>query len=374
MELVVKKLDLMQSAGIRWRRPNLNWRKYEANPSLYDEAILEANKRGICLAVMICGWYAVVPGIHYRDANEKRSLEAYRSFLTSVIERYDGDGIDDAPGSPLVRFYQIGNEINGQRHFWRRSDGKPGPASEYVKILKTSYETIKARNPEIQVILGSLGAEDRGNYLRELLDAGAGNYFDVLDFHIYHPYEDFYRIVVEEGRVGRFVRLMAEYGIKRPIWVTETAEPSGGKKRFSELTQASNLVKRNVILMSEGVDKVFTHLFDTRPGRKHGREAHRGLLHHNTTPKLALQAYTVMTEKVHNCQSVRMASQGATKIATCQLSRDKEVYVMWGRNGTTVNLGAGKTRITDIYGKERIANAAAIPLQEIPIFVERVAE
>jgi hypothetical protein len=290
------------------------------------------------------------------------------------VERYDGDGIDDAPGSPLVRFYQIGNEINGQRHFWRRTDGKPGLASEYVEILKASYEIIKRKNPEIQVILGSLGAEDRGDYLRELLEAGAGEYFDVLDFHIYHPYEDFYRIVVEEERVGRFVRLMAEYGIERPIWVTEIAEPSGGKKGFSELTQASNLVKRNVVLMSKGVDKVFTHLFDTRPGRKSGREAHRGLLHYDTTPKLAMRAYTVMTRKIGCCKSVRMDSRGAAKIVTCQLSRGEEVYVMWGKGNSTVKLGTGRIRITDISGNEAIGDAEAIPLKESPIFVEKLAK
>ena len=372
IDSVVKKLDLVHSAGIRWRRPNLNWRKYEANPSLYDQAILEANKRGICLAMMIAGWYAVVPGINYQDIKEKRSLEAYKAFVAAVVERYDGDGIDDAPGSPLVRFYQIGNEINGQKHFWRRRDGKPGPASEYVKVLKISYETIKAKNPEIQVILGSLGAEDRGNYLRKLLDAGAGKYFDVLDFHIYHPYKDFYRIIVEEDRVGRFIRLLAKYGIKKPIWVTETAEPSGGKKQFSELTQATNLLKRNVILMAMGVEKVFTHLFNTRPGQKSGREAHRGLLHYDTTPKLAFQAYKVMTRKIDYCQSVSMASHGAAEIATCRFSKDREVYVMWGKSGSTVNLGTGKIRVTDIYGKETIGDAEAVRLTEVPIFVEKV--
>lgn len=371
MGSVVKKLDLIQSAGIRWRRPNLNWRKYEANPSLYDQAILEANKRGICLAMMICGWYAVVPGIRYQDMKEKRSLEAYRSFLAQVVERYDGDGVDDAPGSPLVRFYQIGNEINGQKHFWRRRDGRPGPASEYVKVLKISYETIKAKNPEVQVILGSFGAEDRGNYLRELLDAGAGKYFDILDFHIYHPYEDFYRIIVEGDRVGRFTRLLGKYGIQKPIWVTETAEPSGGKRRFSELSQAANLVKRHVILTAMGVEKVFTHLFDTRPGRKSGREAHRGLLYYDGNPKPAFQAYTVMTRKMDHCQSVRLVSQGATKIATCHLSKDGKVYVMWGKRGSTVNLGTGTIIKTDIYGKETTGEAKAVPLTEVPIFVKK---
>jgi hypothetical protein len=69
-----------------------------------------------------------------------------------------------------------------------------------------------------------------------------------------------------------------------------------------------------------------------------------------------------------------MAAEGDTKIATCQFSKDKEVYVMWGENDTTVNFGTGKIQITDIYGNETIGHAQAIPLKEVPIFVERVAK
>jgi len=366
---VTKKLDLMYSAGIYWRRPNLNWRKYEKNPSFYDQAILEANKRSICLAMMIDGWYGILPG---QDIKEKKDLEAYKAFLSSVVERYDGDGINDAPGAPVVKFYQIGNEIGGQKHFWHRKDGKAGSALDYVKLLKVSYEVIQAKNPEIKVILGSLGAEDRRNYLQKVLDAGGGSYFDILDFHIYHTYQDFYCIIVEEGRVAEFKKLLEKYGFKKPIWVTETAESSVGNKEINQLNQAANLVKRNVILLSMGVEKVFTHLFDKRPGRKSGKEAHRGLLHYDITPKTAFHAYKIMTKKINHCRSLSFISRGVVKVVTCQFPEDNEVFITWCKNSDTVNLGNGEIRITDIYGKETIGENGAVWLTEVPIFIEKI--
>lgn len=45
------------------------------------------------------------------------NIEAYKQFLRKVIERYNGDGKDDAPGSPVVKYWQIENEVDN-KIFW----------------------------------------------------------------------------------------------------------------------------------------------------------------------------------------------------------------------------------------------------------------
>lgn len=68
---------------------------------------------------------------------------AYEKWLTSVIERYDGDGKDDMPGlrAPIVH-YEIGVEY---------SSYVPEPSSEYVPFLIRSYTIAHAAFPKVQI-------------------------------------------------------------------------------------------------------------------------------------------------------------------------------------------------------------------------------
>ncbi|MER3513885.1 MAG: hypothetical protein C4310_05410, partial [Chloroflexota bacterium] len=100
----------MRQAGIRWLRTTINWAEIEPSPlppSQYnwptaDGRITTLVQAGFSPILTLSGnpsWAAALPGgpvTNTRDLVE---------FMSALVERYDGDGLDDAPGSPVVRYW-----------------------------------------------------------------------------------------------------------------------------------------------------------------------------------------------------------------------------------------------------------------------------
>ncbi|NJN17051.1 MAG: hypothetical protein HC822_12655 [Oscillochloris sp.] len=61
----------------------------------------------------------------------------FATYVRTVVERYDGDGVDDAPGSPRVAVWQIWNEPNAWETW-------PGTPAEYAAILEAGYAAAKS--------------------------------------------------------------------------------------------------------------------------------------------------------------------------------------------------------------------------------------
>lgn len=75
-------------------------------------------------------------------------LDDYAAFVTALVERYDHDGVDDMPGLLYpIHEYGIEREFTG---FW------PGTADEYVRLLRISYASVKAADPQANVLLVAL--------------------------------------------------------------------------------------------------------------------------------------------------------------------------------------------------------------------------
>src|SRR5205085_2459864 len=108
------------------------------------------------------------PVDHYRPLN----INDWLTYVRNVVERYDGDGLDDAPGSPRMAYWEVWNEENIAL-FWPT---KPD-AAEYSALLKATAQTIRAADPNAKVVLGGLANADSG-YLQALYDLGGAPDFD----------------------------------------------------------------------------------------------------------------------------------------------------------------------------------------------------
>lgn len=130
-------------------------------------------------------------------------LDDYVNWVTSIVERYDADGVDDMPGliNP-VRYYEIGVEF---------SSYEPEPVDEYIHILEISYKAAHSAYPDVLIahvaflttpaLFESLEPsqyeaafsqlQDKSHSLgdmRAILDRP--DLFDVLNIHsLGHPYE-----------------------------------------------------------------------------------------------------------------------------------------------------------------------------------------
>ncbi len=249
---------------------------------------------------------------------------AYISFLRTMVERYDGDGIDDAPGSPVVKAWQVENEVDGA--FWDDT------AERYATLLIKSYQTIKEANPEAKVVLaGSAGPTewDSNGFYQEILDRlaskGQGKqFFDVVDIHWYGNAWEYRLFKGYEfaALVSTVIRpLLEDHGyVDVPIWITETATYGGVDVKDQlgnllpaqdERVQASELVRRFIYFLGGGAEKVYWYkMIETHHssgvGIPNDYFENTGLINNpdndgDDSKKLAFYSYKLLVQKTEGC-------------------------------------------------------------------------
>ena len=158
-------------------------------------------------------------------------MEAYKEFLRRLVERYDGDGLEDMSGLRYpIKYWEIGNEPDGAYDPEVGGLFFQGSTEDYFEILKISYITIKEADPAAKVLIAalpSLGFRGKGKLPiwarpdfvpEELFELGAADYFDIMNVHSF-------------GRASELKNFLWSYGAgDKPIWVTEP----GGFRTFRE--------------------------------------------------------------------------------------------------------------------------------------------
>jgi hypothetical protein len=228
-------------SGASWLRVPIYWKNIQlvdSDPPVYNwssaDAALAAAKKDmgefniIATFETIPDWAVDTMINPPGELVRTDKLDALAVFLAAAVERYDGDGIDDAPGSPRIINWEITNEpdasINNAK--W----GNYGSA--YAHMLSVIYPTMKAANPETRVLFGGIAYDwfvDQGgnfnrDFLTDVLAAGGGNYFDVMNFHAYPVYASNWTSgngpgLLEKSQAVRSV--LANYGHSKPLIITE---------------------------------------------------------------------------------------------------------------------------------------------------------
>jgi photosystem II stability/assembly factor-like uncharacterized protein len=147
------------------------------------------------------------------------NVEAYANFVRRVTERYE----DRLAG--II----IWNEPNTALEW---ANQPPDPAA-YVALLEAAYDSAKAVNPDLAVLLAGLAfTEGDGTnlndltYLEQLYEAGGGTYFDILAAHAYGfgqlPADPPAPDRLNFRRLELHRQIMAANGDEdKPVWVTE---------------------------------------------------------------------------------------------------------------------------------------------------------
>ncbi len=225
-------------SGATWVRNEIAWKSVEpkdVSPAVYDwttvdSAVETARQGGFNLLITINvnpEWAAT----YLQGPIDKVPLTRFASFVGALVERYDGDGIDDAPGSPKVEHWEFYNEPDaGSLH----NDNRWGDfGKEYAQMLAAVYPVVKAANPNAKVLLGGIAYdwfEDQdGPFVREFLDDvlknGGGQYIDIMNFHQYPPFAVNWGAPNGPGLVEKTQAIrakLADYGLEKPLVVSES--------------------------------------------------------------------------------------------------------------------------------------------------------
>lgn len=300
---LVALADLARGGGVQWTREELPWDLIEPRDdqfsTVYDEGLRLAADKGFGIVGMLLttpAW-ARDPACAGSYWCPPADVAEFAEFAGWMAERYDGDGRDDAPGSPRVAAWQIWNEPNDTALWPAVGGGEAGRRLRYGQMLVAAYAAIKAADPTATVVIGGTyiydgscagGVCDGFNFLNA--EGGvfrqvpaARQAFDVFAVHPYIPTDQpdaptIPRVITLEGRLRTARAWLDDPSVGRPdapIWVTELgwctapgACPGGAA--VSEAQQATYLARSLVIAQHAGVAHLswfqFEDAFDD-PGR-----------------------------------------------------------------------------------------------------------
>lgn len=343
---------LTKDIGVKWAREYILWSIVEPVQGAYqwdryDALFLDYHNLGITVIALLGGnpsWAAPKPYGPVYPAYQ----EDFKRFVSALVERYDGDGMNDAPGSPVVRFFEFFNEpdLNTEEfgyasELWGLWGGK---GAEYAAMLKSVYAPIKSANPEARVVFGGLALEDIGkdskgnpifdpNFLDSVLSAGGGEHFDVMNFHYYSPFASVWSVWGADvlGKTNYVRNKLSSYGITKPIFITEAGEWS--KANRSEELQARYVVKLFARGLAGDIKSVIWYIFEDYDCSPSATDGTRGLLRCDGTEKPSYQVYRTTSNLLGDAAYVgKVPDAGEGYI----FSREgvEYIYVLWDDAGT----------------------------------------
>jgi hypothetical protein len=179
----------VQKLGMNWIKQQVRWEHIEPAPgefnwALIDGVIDEADRAGVYVML------SVVTAPEWTRTNSGGGTHGppddyneFGRFIGQLVDRYINK----------IHAIEVWNEQNLDRE-WRSPNGLN--AADYVRLLKITYDQIKARDPNIIVISGALSptggwvesdgrvtAVDDFVYFQELLNAGLLDYAECVGAH-----------------------------------------------------------------------------------------------------------------------------------------------------------------------------------------------
>lgn len=315
-----------------------------------------------------------------------------------------------------IKYWEVGNEPDMSG---------PGPRP-YAALLKATYRAIKDECPECQVVLGGLAfgttfsdgeeitpSSPGPRFLNELLEAGAGGFFDILAFHFPGGAQDYVKLT---HSLGVFKKVLRDKGVpEKPVWITEMSTYDGtpaplflnGKRSVfkpqTEAEQAAGLIKMYVFGIRSGVKKMFWNLMVERHGFggvADGYYDNVGLVHNPKNDgkygkKLAYYAFKKMTEVLDGADWDSMAPviEGDGVYVYRVNRRARPVYVAWaeGHSAKQVKISfagkqakltygvpkdepgrANKMELFEVRYQKPSEGSLSVEARYVPVFIEAV--
>lgn len=312
------------------------------------------------------------PGF-FTTKGEPCDMEGYKSFVIKLVERYDGDGIDDMPGLTVpIKHWEVMNEPEfntGMLVFFQ------GDATDYFEILKVTHEAVKYADPEAYIVQGGMAGmmEIDINFWQEVFDLGGAEYLDIMNMHsIGHG---------EHLNIPAFKQFLARNGLQdKPFWVTEVQfQQSHQTQNYTNEDFAKILARSYIFALANGVDKLFYVNIKMPPifgGGEPPFDERSALIEDNGEKSALFQAHLTVASMLGelgegDTVEIIRESVGSWHIEEGQYKfviQGRTVYALWGSGSPPAEI-TGEVRVIDVTGAERVTDAASLRLSDSPIFV-----
>ncbi|MBT6690683.1 hypothetical protein HN903_01200 [archaeon] len=325
------------------------------------------------------------------------NITAYKEDLADLIEGIDNDGIDDYEGLEYkVKYIQLGNEPFWQwfgsppssiKHISRlvewRDDNWDNVTEDFGKYIQVSYETIKAADPEMTVVLGAIvgnASSPKSKYVKEMLD-DYSDYYDVIDVHYYGNSSEI------ESELDAVESILPS---GKPIWSLEIGGPMQKDDPFDTPEEyemhAEEVVKMQTIFFNWGAEKSFWSSLIPTVGWSQSF-LNTALLEGEEKSFARKPAYyteKLFVEKTNYFKSVTKINF-AESLYEFEFEDKDPVFVLWSEEGEkNVDLTSIVdtdevlvTHIITVYDEEvaetEVVSASSVSVSETPVFVEEAS-
>lgn len=327
----------------------------------WDQAALPDSSSEMCQRLMTQDFFYMA----YGGALDRfQDMEALQTWLGLAVERYDGDGLDDAPGLSIpVKVWQVHNEPEGDQCGNYRGD-----EAAYVELMARSYATIKAACPDCQVMNGGAGirmwesGKQGSDFWANFAALGGAAYVDIIAVHYNDGKHGGYS---EANLIAQIESLQALLGPEKPLWLTEfgamvenpnrPAPPPGGagQPTFFPMTEpaaAAWYMQYYTIGLAHGADRFFSDMSSFF-----------------TMERQILLPYYVnilLEAKIGPFTEAAKLADGQYRF----MVNGAPVYVLW--SGVPAEI-SGQLRVTDMYGIDQNLEAGQLqPSEANPLIVE----
>jgi len=291
---IATELDRLQSLGVTDIRVFVPWGLVEYADDTYNwsyvDSIMDAAEErdmGVMMEVNATPtWAATDPdSANVPAGSAGPDVEKFTDFMGTLATRY-GD---------TVSVYEIWNEPNYV------SFSNPIDPAAYAELLKSVYPVLKDIDPTATVVAGALGTVQDSSvtmsavtFVQQMLDAGAGDYFDAISVH---PYQD--TLLFSDGYScncgGQLTPLQeidaikALIGTDKTVWITEygVSTVNGEEDEAKQAQYIQDLLDYWQTYSQAGPIFIYTGS-DTATGSTDA-EANYGLFYENGDPKEAAE-------------------------------------------------------------------------------------
>ncbi len=196
-----QEFDLMNRAGIRLVRTDFDWKNMEKKQGEWNVGHLDS-----LVALAREKKVGILPILDYDVPWARpawKNLDQWTDYVRRTVGHYGKD----------LPVWEVWNEQNHEFPWGDKADG-----TSYAVLLKATYETVKAVNPNLKVLYGGT-AGIPFEFIENSLKNGAAKAFDAMNIHPYRLLE------IPEPTLAydlqRLQKLLAKYDAPREVWVTE---------------------------------------------------------------------------------------------------------------------------------------------------------
>ena len=261
---------------------------------------------------------------------------------------------------------------------------------DYALMVQEGYEALKGVSQQNILAAPVIHGIEAENWLRQFYQAGAKDYFDVLDIHMYQqkslPVPPGLAPGSPEGvllQLARLKTIMAEFGDEdKPIIITETGCPTYTGNNWAVKStpemQANFVVRAHLHMIASGVKRIFWYALQDEGTDPNNMEENFGLIDYYGNPKPAYYAYKTMIEQLGETVYHGPTSGLANPYYGYSFAKPNGGYVscLWdarGQSKAKVRVPDGEVLLVERNGERQVlpnpTGILELSISEAPVYI-----